>query len=59
VVRRWSQDGSVVVQSEVTYVRPDRTETVVPAMARYDIHGDAIRSGHVFIDTAPVFRPGQ
>ena len=54
VTREWFVDDTHVVESTVTYLRPDDTTVTVPAVSIFHRRGDLIDDYRIFVDLAPL-----
>ncbi len=53
--RRFGEDGTLVVEGEVTYTRHDGRKVVVPFVDVFECEGDKIAEYKIYIDISPLY----
>ena len=51
----WEQDGIVICEGEVTYMRHDGQELVLPFMNIFRMNGSLIADYRIYMDISPLF----
>lgn len=55
--RAWEQEGSLVVEGEVTYTRKDQRKVTVPFCDTFQLQGRQISEYRIYMDLAPLWAP--
>ncbi|WP_299434534.1 nuclear transport factor 2 family protein [uncultured Aquimarina sp.] len=57
ILRTWENEGSIVVDMMVTYVRHDDSTITLPVADIFEIKNDKITATTIFMDVNPLYNP--